>query len=219
MNTSVCSSFCTCVSMYIPRSGIAGPKTKCICGFDYFWIIPLWMRRVFPGLAICWRFMWEKKPGPHSKQISFFWQLRFFPPTLVLSDFTSPKSVNRGSCRALHKEKSLLFPQHAITVAPISRLLSTNMACLSDSFSRPQPVSPQTPNGLGNILPPTYPRTVTTVISMVPRLGVYPEPQLRVLTSAVSHLQPWARSLWNLLHQCFISSACGSPLIRVAAVF
>lgn len=219
MNTSVCSSFCTCVSMYIPRSGIAGPKTKCICGFDYFWIIPLWMRRVFPGLAICWRFMWEKKPGPHSKQISFFLTTEIFSPH-VSSFWLYFSQVSKRAAVGLFTRKSpFSSPSTPITVSPISRLLSTNMACLSDSFSRPQPVSPRTPNGLGNILPPTCPRTITTVIFMVPRLGVYPEPQLRVLTSAVSHLQPWACSLWNLLHQCFISSACGSPLIRVAAVF
>lgn len=150
---------------------------------------------------------------------------QFFLTTEIFSPHVSSfwlyfSQVSKRAAVGLFTRKSpFSSPSTPITVSPISRLLSTNMACLSDSFSRPQPVSPRTPNGLGNILPPTCPRTITTVIFMVPRLGVYPEPQLRVLTSAVSHLQPWARSLWNLLHQCFISSACGSPLIRVAAVF
>lgn len=70
-----------------------------------------------PGLAVPQRFMWGKKRGPHSRQVKVF--LKIVPPHLVfLLGLTSPESVNRGSCRALHKEHPLLLLQ-PLSSAPL----------------------------------------------------------------------------------------------------
>lgn len=97
--------------------------------------------------------------------------------------------VYSGSCRFLHKEHSLLLPQ----APPTALLISTdyflvNMVRLSNSLSRPLPVSPQTPNGSRKHLTSHLPMPSVTAVVFVYGVAfkVYPEPQLRVLTSAIT---------------------------------
>jgi len=159
------------------------------------WFSLLWnhfyLNKFFPGLAVSWRFTWGKKRGPHSRQIRVFLTTGFFPCLVFLLDLTSPESVNRGSCRVLHKEHSLLLPQPIECSSHECRLLSTNTACLSDSLWRPLPVSPQTPNGSGRHPTSHLPMPSVTVVDVVGlALGGYPEPQLRVLASVAPRVQP-----------------------------
>lgn len=111
---------------------------------------------------------------------------------VVPLDLTFLESVNSGSWRVLRKEHSLLLPQPLPTVPPISTdYFLLNTACLSNSLSRSLPVSPQTPNGSGKHPTSHLPMpSFTAVVCICVALRVYPQPQLRVLTSAVSHLQP-----------------------------
>lgn len=92
-----------------------------------------------------------KKPQSHILERSeVFLTTGIFSPQFSSSfrlDFSGVSKYS-GNCRVLHKEHSLLFPQPPPTAPPISTdYLLLNMVCLSNSLSRPLPVSPHIPNG------------------------------------------------------------------------
>lgn len=62
------------------------------------------------------------------------------------------------------------------------------MDCHCDLSLRPLPLPPWPLKGSGA---PLAANTLLSFVSMGSALMVYPEPQLRVLTHAVAHLQPW----------------------------
>lgn len=92
----------------------------------------------------------KKTPEPHSRKIRGFLNNWDFSPQFSSSfrlDFSGVSKYS-GNCRVLHKEHSLLFPQPPPTAPPISTdYLLLYMVCLSNSLSRPLPVSPHIPNG------------------------------------------------------------------------
>lgn len=93
--------------------------------------------------------MWEKKPEPHSRKIRGFlnnWD--FFPHLVVPLDLTFLESVNIVATVGFFIRNTPFFPHPPPTASPISTdYLLLNMVCLSNSLSRPLPVSPHIPNG------------------------------------------------------------------------
>lgn len=144
LNTSMCPSFCTCVTIYIPRRGTASSKAVCTCGFDDSGIIPH-LSKSFSWTCCLLEVQVGEETGLHSRPISFS-NGDSFSHLVVLSDLTSAESGNRGTCWVLLKN-SPLSSVPANCSSHEYRLLSVNMACLSNSLLRPLPVSPETPNG------------------------------------------------------------------------
>lgn len=108
LNTSVCSSFCTCISIYIPGSGIAGSKAMYIYGFDCLGIISS-LNKSFSWTCCLLEVHVREEMGPHSRQIRVFLTgITFAFGRFFRLDF--PESVNRGSCWVLHKNTPFSFP-------------------------------------------------------------------------------------------------------------